>query len=271
MKFKYYLLGLGVGIFITTLILSFDKRKEKLSDEEIISRARELGMVMKEEARDNLEEVIEKSLDKSGEQKEEHSGDDKKTDTDKSSDMNSSSNELPSSESESSENGTIAAVSDTEEKLNSSEAGQEDNADGVNNNFEIEKDVSRILDTENKTADNGEAENTNISENTTEKNTQANKPDTDVSVENKTNSEEVNTGNDSETEYVTFTVKSGMTSKDVSNLLYQVGLVADETDFNTYVKNMGKSRVILAGIYTLPKNASYEEILNTITKSSLHR
>lgn len=48
MKLKYYLRGLGIGIIITTLILTvaLSGGKEKLSDEEIIQRAEELGMVM---------------------------------------------------------------------------------------------------------------------------------------------------------------------------------------------------------------------------------
>ena len=46
MKRKYYLRGLGIGIFFTALILgvSFSNRKG-ISDEEVIKRAKELGLV----------------------------------------------------------------------------------------------------------------------------------------------------------------------------------------------------------------------------------
>jgi hypothetical protein len=65
MKLKYYMRGLGIGILITTIVLSFNNRIEKLSDKDIMVKARELGMVMKdEETDDKLEEVLEKSLDK---------------------------------------------------------------------------------------------------------------------------------------------------------------------------------------------------------------
>lgn len=50
MKLKYYLRGLGIGIFATVIILtiaSSGKNKE-LTDEEIIARAEELGMVMQD-------------------------------------------------------------------------------------------------------------------------------------------------------------------------------------------------------------------------------
>ncbi len=50
MKLKYYLRGLGIGIFVTALIMSIALGgKEKLSDEEIIARAKALGMVENEE------------------------------------------------------------------------------------------------------------------------------------------------------------------------------------------------------------------------------
>ena len=54
MKFKYYLRGLGIGILISTIILSisFAMKKNDLSDDEIIARAKELGMVMEDTGKD---------------------------------------------------------------------------------------------------------------------------------------------------------------------------------------------------------------------------
>lgn len=52
MKLKYYLRGLGVGIICTAIIMGIalsGKEKEKLTDAEIVERARLLGMVMAEE------------------------------------------------------------------------------------------------------------------------------------------------------------------------------------------------------------------------------
>lgn len=51
MKLKYYLRGLGIGIMITTIILmiGFARNKNTLSDDEIIARAKQLGMIMPEE------------------------------------------------------------------------------------------------------------------------------------------------------------------------------------------------------------------------------
>lgn len=88
MRIKYYIRGIGIGIIFATLVLTisfyFGKgsfAKEKLSDEEIIERATELGMVMEatteestkegadENTEENLKEVAEES-DESNTEKE---------------------------------------------------------------------------------------------------------------------------------------------------------------------------------------------------------
>lgn len=51
MKFKYYLRGLSIGILVTVIIIAVSSalHKDELSDDEIIARAKELGMVMAED------------------------------------------------------------------------------------------------------------------------------------------------------------------------------------------------------------------------------
>ncbi len=61
MKLKYYLQGLGIGILLTTLILTIGGKDKELSKEDIINRAMGLGMVMKEDPGGNLDEVMEDS------------------------------------------------------------------------------------------------------------------------------------------------------------------------------------------------------------------
>lgn len=60
MKLKYYMRGLGLGILLTTLILSISYANKKLTDSEIIARAEKLGMVMEDEIDNNLKEAIKK-------------------------------------------------------------------------------------------------------------------------------------------------------------------------------------------------------------------
>ena len=46
MNRKYYLRGLGIGILVTAFILGITSDKSKaMTDEEVMARARELGMV----------------------------------------------------------------------------------------------------------------------------------------------------------------------------------------------------------------------------------
>lgn len=49
---------MGVGIILTALILSIGNPSEKLTDEEIIIKATALGMTMKDDVKDNLEQII---------------------------------------------------------------------------------------------------------------------------------------------------------------------------------------------------------------------
>ena len=55
MKFKYYLRGVGIGVLITTIILviAFSLTGNKMSDKEVIARAKKLGMVMADSTDDN--------------------------------------------------------------------------------------------------------------------------------------------------------------------------------------------------------------------------
>ena len=50
MKLKYYLRGLGMGVLVATIILTIAHHAQnKMSDADIIERAKELGMVMEKD------------------------------------------------------------------------------------------------------------------------------------------------------------------------------------------------------------------------------
>ena len=74
MRIKYYIRGIGIGIIFATLVLTisfyFGKgsfAKEKLSDEEIIERATELGMVMEATTEEGTEEGTEENTEEDSE------------------------------------------------------------------------------------------------------------------------------------------------------------------------------------------------------------
>lgn len=80
MKFKYYLRGLGMGIAVTAAILSLSHKaqmkKAVMTEEEIITEAESLGMVMKTEEEplaskepESSSEPLESTAPKSGKDK----------------------------------------------------------------------------------------------------------------------------------------------------------------------------------------------------------
>lgn len=94
MKLKYYLRGLGIGILVTAIIFMIGihvNREELFSDEEVIARAKSLGMVMGETQTKTLDELEEEQKknqekqkeeeEKKEEQKKDGNNEEKKTDT----------------------------------------------------------------------------------------------------------------------------------------------------------------------------------------------
>lgn len=244
MKLKYYIRGLGIGIIITTIVLSIGKRMDKPSDKEIIARARELGMVMKEEiskdiTEENLEQVLGKSLDKD---KSEALIDDT---------VENKPSEANKNEEKSSDEKAVDSIKDiTQESSDSVDDIIEEATDSVEDIIEDATDsVDDIIE---DALDNSE----NNVEDTIEETT-----DPTEDIRDDINDRE----EDMEPMQITFTIERGMSSGKVSELLMQKGLIEDSVDFNNYIISRGKAGVILIGTFTLPKDATYQEILDTIT------
>lgn len=92
MKLKYYLRGLAVGILVTTVLLMVAGRGHKtaMSDNEIIARAKQLGMVMDKSQTGSKEDLFSKDSQKENTENTEDSGQVPvtKTDTSTGDDMN---------------------------------------------------------------------------------------------------------------------------------------------------------------------------------------
>lgn len=67
MKFKYYLRGIGIGILVTVIVLSISSRMRpvSMSDEDVIKRAKELGMVESNDSQTILD-LIEENNSEAG-------------------------------------------------------------------------------------------------------------------------------------------------------------------------------------------------------------
>jgi hypothetical protein len=242
MKLKYYMRGLGIGILITTIVLSIGGKKEKITDEEIMARAKELGMVMtKDDTDDNLEEVLEKSLGK------------------------------PDSETDEVENNK-----DVNEQVDTNEQADADEQIDVDEPVETDEqvDADEIPDSDMKSDTNEEQgvdesinEGFNSGTDTTEDTSEPIEENNDMDIDDITETtDEDTTGSvtDEQASQITFTIIKGMSSRQVSELLVQKGLIKDALDFDNYIKRQGKASVIRIGTYTLPKDADYQTILKAI-------
>ena len=64
MKLKYYLRGLGIGIVVTAIIMTVALgNKQTMTDDEVIKRAKELGMIENSVLADMADKTVEKTDD----------------------------------------------------------------------------------------------------------------------------------------------------------------------------------------------------------------
>lgn len=213
MKLKYYLRGLGIGIILTTLIITIGGGRNKLSDSEIITRAMELGMVMKEDPKGNLDEVMETPED-------------------------TAENEPKQQE-------------DTKDTENTPSIDQEqDQVDTEDKEQTPETEPTKAPSAEPTEAPAIPTPSPVPAENTED-------PDNTVPSED---------GNVQIIDKITFMVEKGMSSGKVAAMLQSIGLIESAEEFNNFIIQEGKAGAIMIGKYTVNRNASFEEILNTITK-----
>lgn len=65
---------------------------------------------------------------------------------------------------------------------------------------------------------------------------------------------------------ITVTVKSGMSSETIAELLKTKGLVKDKEGFLRRLGELGKESILKVGSFEIPVNATYDEIINILTK-----
>ena len=70
-----------------------------------------------------------------------------------------------------------------------------------------------------------------------------------------------------EQEEVNIVVQHGMSSDTVSQVLADHGVISDWKDFNRYLETNNYGNRIQPGNFTVPKNASYEDLARILSKS----
>lgn len=202
MKVKYFLRGLGTGIIFATVILMLaGNRNKAMSDDEVMARAEQLGMVQKDALDKALEDI--------------------------------KSTKTPTVTTEAAVT-SKPAVHATDKPVVSKEPGNKANGNGAGSASETKAPVKTEIPK-----------------------TKAPTSEPTVTPKKKDTSEK---------KYVTVTISAGMWSEEIAAHLYKLGLVKNAKEFDKFLCDNGYGDDIKIGVYEIPKDSSYKEIANIITK-----
>ncbi|MBR4182450.1 MAG: hypothetical protein IKQ56_01375 [Lachnospiraceae bacterium] len=279
MRLKYYLRGAGIGVVVTTVILAiiFALNPKTVSDDEIRQRAALLGMVEVSEAyaQSGAQDSPGKEVAASDGNTDENSN----VSDEASSDTDNLLGDLGADETAGDPDTDVtsddAAADDATADNSSADAGSTENTEESGKKDKDKNNKKDKKDKDNKKEDKSTDENTKT-EADTDADTDA--PDKTVASEETDTTEKLDTtektdaadnaSNVSNTNKNTKTIKiyNGNVSSTVAGYLYKAGLVDSASDFDNYIQNVKKDRIIMCGTFEIPVGASYDEIINIITK-----
>ncbi|MDE6663405.1 MAG: hypothetical protein K2K46_08690 [Lachnospiraceae bacterium] len=269
MELKYYLRGLGLGIAITAIVMGIVSSKNKtMTNEEIIARAKQLGMTENTVLTEINHKDDGQDADKTDDSTDANNADDSgKADADKKdvsskTDVESGQTDAPASDSadlptNAEDSNTSQKSGNTDNVANASASGDSEVSDvlGRNSQAGARKTDSGV------DAEAGDAEpktdgvDTKPKADTTDTNTKTDKPETKPSGTDTAASDKP----------MVITVGNGDGSYTVSKKLADVGAIVSAGDFDTYLCNNGYDKKIRTGTYTIPANASEEQMARIIT------
>lgn len=242
MKLKTYLKGLGLGIFVTALIMSLsaDNAKGEMSDSDIIARAEELGMVSENAMLlKEAQALADSAAGKSSAMKTVSSPDS----TDNADKTSVSINGKISENKTVSSNGEIV---DTPIESSSSSSTREPAG-------------TKTSDKEDKTGTAGggtdDTPKTKLPEETVETPAEAGAP----AVSEEASGETLDNGGELP-EVVIINVSSGDSSISVATKMAQAGLITDARQFDSYLVLSGYDRRLVVGPHPIPRGATAAEM-----------
>ena len=227
MKLKYYLRGLGIGIVLSTLILSFSINKESkvdLTEEEIISRAEALGMEMKSPGVKVDYDAINQSITEPNKEKEEEP-DDKVSNQNIEDDVQESSN-----------------LSDSASEKNGEVVSNEENETSESTQNDVSNQSDEKTNSDNEELNQAKEENSESDSNVSEEGIIIEEPITKV-----------------------ITVRPGMTAQEVSQILEDQGIISSAKAFNLYLIEYKMTEKILSQKLEIAVNTSFEDIAKMLT------
>lgn len=257
MKLRYYMRGLGIGIFVTAILMAvtIHGKTERLTDEQIIERAEALGMEMKYSS-DVLADTVS-----------ENTAEDTKP------------AELPNQvKEETSLANRLAAEEKTGNPLLAG-AGVASSADEQDNNaadtaqqdiYHEDPDAAERTEAKTDTTDRKEQTQDEFAQENAagEKNTAQNaSADAKAAGQDEGVAEETSAA---DTQTVTgaakqITVSSGDGSDTVARKLYEAGLISDASAYDRYLCQNGYDKKICTGVKTIPAGATEAEIAQILT------
>lgn len=225
MELKYYLRGLGLGIIVTAIIMAVvSPGSQKMTDAEVIRRAKQLGM------------TEEKVLSDSAAKKEDASGED-------------ASKEDASKEAGSPDENDSAGENEAQPQEKEKAVSAQTTADRNSQNTQVQPQVQTQTKPESE-ADDAESE----------------EPDaTEVGENVELERQEANTSLPVSDTPMVVTIGSGDGSYAVSKKLADVGAISSPGNFDTFLCENGYDKKIRPGTYTIPVDASDEQMARIIT------
>lgn len=226
MNLKTYFRGLGLGIFVTALILSMasGNEREEMSDDEIRTRAAELGMVSENAVLLSQAQALADSAREKAEAR--------------TADKAASSNTAVSTDAAKPDiiSGNVVSRNTVSGGSNKkgADAGTEEKADRT--------DAADKMISEDKAAASDSAASHTAAE---EKE--------DIAVGGQTDG------------YVTITVSSGESSVSVANKLLKAGLITDAKQFDSYLVLSGYDRRLVVGSHVIPVGSTPAEMGQILT------
>ena len=226
MRLKYFLRGLGIGIVVTTIILAISHNAgRRMSDSEVIERAKELGMAYTTAAQENSTESAADTTEPETDTTEPvTTGQESPTDTEAGS----------TAETESSETSTTVQETTT----------------GIRETTTQQETTTQETTTQETTATRA------AQESTTETTHEASATEAET-----TQAENESTGTEASTVITyTLTIASGMSSNTVCDILKKNGIIADSGDFDRFLVSNGYADRIRVGSFEVNSGMSYDEL-----------
>lgn len=227
MELKYYLRGLGLGIVVTAVIMGLAlSGKRTMTDEEVIARAKTLGMV------ENTESML---LSDAAAQEDDEAQEAEETEQ-----------VADPAEQEPQEAVTEEAVME--------ENSQADVSEGDNTEEEDSEDTQVVTS----------AQESDPAEQDAEEAADVKQPETDAS-ETQTEQTAAETESTDNQQEVTITIVSGDSSYSVAKKLADAGIVLTAESYDAYLCANGYDKKLRTGTFAIPKTASDEQIARIVT------